>query len=58
MKIFIDEVKDFDVHAAVNDYMTINNDYPSIPTKIAGKVLPQLEFATKVSREYIQNLLY
>ncbi len=53
MTMFIDEVKDFDFHTAVNDYVTVNHNYSLMPPAIANKVLPQMTAAAKASREYI-----
>lgn len=53
MTMFIDEVKDFYFHTAVNDYVTVNHNYSLMPPAIANKVLPQMTAAAKASREYI-----
>jgi hypothetical protein len=57
MKVFIDEVKDFDVHAAVNEYTTVNHDYALIPTEIASKILPLMTSGAEASKEYISTML-
>jgi len=57
MKMFIDEVKDFDVHVAVNEYTTVNYDYSLIPTEIASKILRLMISNAETSKEYIQGLL-
>jgi len=57
MQMFINEVKDFDVHAAVNDAVTVNHNYSLMPPAIANKVLPQMTVAAKASKEYLDNLL-
>jgi hypothetical protein len=57
MQMFVAEVKDFDFQAAVNEYVTVNHEYSSIPVALVTKILAQLELGAKISREYIDNLL-
>jgi hypothetical protein len=57
MTMFIEEVKDFNIYATVEDYLTVNHAYSSMPINIANKIFPQLTAAIKASREYIANLL-
>lgn len=57
MQMFIDEVKDFDIHSAISECTTVNHDYLSMPLAIADKVLPQMDRAAKSSQQYIDSVL-
>ncbi len=56
MTMFMEEVKQVDYQAIVNEYATVDRNYSAIPQTIATNVLTQLESAAKVSREYILKL--
>ncbi len=57
MQLFINEVKDFNPHAAVNDTVTVDHNYPLLPPTLANKIYPQLTQAAKASQEYLNHLL-
>lgn len=57
MTMFIEEVKDFNIYATVDDCLTVNHAYLSMPINIASKIFPQLTAATKASQEYIASFL-
>ena len=57
MTMFIEEVKDFNIYATMDNYLTVNHAYSSMPINIANKIFPQLNAATEASRKYIASLL-
>nr|VFJ86173.1 MAG: hypothetical protein BECKLFY1418B_GA0070995_100213 [Candidatus Kentron sp. LFY] len=57
MRMFVEEVKGFDIDSSINEYTTVDYDYPLIPPEIANGILPLMEAGAENSKEYLKDLL-
>jgi hypothetical protein len=57
MQIFIEEVKKFDCNTAMENYATVNYNYPALPQHLADLIFSKLKLAAKESRDYIKQFI-
>jgi len=57
MQMFIEEIKEFDCNSAIENYTTVNHNYPALPCHFADLIFSKLNLAAKESRDYITQFI-